>query len=422
MAAPPPANRRGHGGTGQNGDGGCGPFPPRHAWTEAIGSDGALRWQTPLTVGGESGDETQPPLVVDGLSISAQDGALTALDLGDGHQVWRWTGGGSAYGMWPSGDTVIALTDQVSTHAHLTALDPATGHVVWQDHIAGMGLLGDQFLTGDGGLAWMRADGTLQVIDLADGHVRWSHSTGRTPALAAAGGNVLLGKAGTLTAYDAGTGNVRWSTHGHPQEPALTTAAGLVLVSSATMGGDSPTALTAIDPGTGHVRWQYDAGTDLTIVGGTSDGLLVARYVPDRRLTLLDVSDGKPRWTVDTALSLDTQAVFTGDSVVTVEGGVAGYPRVRVVSRSLRSGDVRWQLDATGAVVGRAPLTQLGSLVVVQEMARHPDQPGAATAYDIATGHHVWSASVPTIVQAPATAAGSVLIVQAADPSYGCAL
>src|SRR4051812_4024635 len=399
----------------------CGPFPPRHAWVQAVGSDGTLRWQVPLPVARDSGNESLPPLVVNGLAVSAVDGGLTAVGLSDGHRVWHWRGGDSIYGMWSAGDRVVVLTDQVSTHARLSALDAATGDAVWRVPIPGSGLLGDQVSTRDGGLAWMQADGNLQAVQLDDGRVRWTHSTGRVPALAVAGSNVLLGRSGTVTAYDTRTGDVAWSAHGLPQDPALTVAAGRVLVTSDVSGGDSPTSLTALNPATGHLQWRYDVGMDPTVVGGEGDSLLVATYVPKRRLSLIDAATGRSQWTVNTAVSLDTHSLVTSDSVITVEGGVSGYPRIQMVERARRTGQQRWQ-HALSSAVGREPLNVLGSLVVVQQAPAHPNQSSSAIAYDIATGQRQWTQKVPTLVQAPAISTGSVLLILSADPGYACAL
>ena len=70
--------------------------------------------------------------------------------------------------------------------------------------------------------------GVLQVVNLADGYVRWQR---RLPAwaLAAAGGVVIYGLNGRLAGYDDRTGELRWTARGLPQDPAIQVTAGLGL-------------------------------------------------------------------------------------------------------------------------------------------------------------------------------------------------
>jgi hypothetical protein len=87
----------------------------------------------------------------------------------------------------------------------------------------------------------------------------------------------------------------------------------------------------------GRIEWRFDPGIAVTVLAEGPAGLAVATYVPARRLYLLDPRTGRPRWRAATAVALAAPLV-TATRVVAVEGGVAGYPVVRLVSRNAATG------------------------------------------------------------------------------------
>src|SRR5437763_6485478 len=102
----------------------------------------------------------------------------------------------------------------------------------------------------------------LQVVNLADGRVRWQHRIPASPALTAAGGLVIYGLNGHLTGYDSRTGGLRWAvTPGVSNAPAFQLAGGLLLVTSTTTGPSVPKTLTAVIPAPGRVAWRFDPRT-----------------------------------------------------------------------------------------------------------------------------------------------------------------
>jgi outer membrane protein assembly factor BamB len=323
--------------------------------------------------------------------------------------------------MWRWGGLVAVLTDQVSTHARLTGLDAATGAVRWVLRLPGAGLLGGQAATG-GALAMIRSDGVLQVVSLADGRVRWARFAGRWPALAAAGGVVMFGMGGRLTGYSARTGQVRWTRAGLPGQTQVQVLAGLALVSSNGTGRYTRTTLVAVAPATGRVRWRFDPGSGDTVLADGPAGLAVATYVPARRLFLLSAWTGRPRWRAATAVALGVVPLVTAASVVAVEGGVAGYPAVRLVSRDAATGRPRWARALATVPGGPLPVLRVRGQAIVQMAAARPGQPAPLLSYDLATGHLAWRAMMPALVQAPLVPVAGGLLVQPADPGYGCPL
>jgi outer membrane protein assembly factor BamB len=400
---------------------GCGRFPPRHAWAVAVTAAGRIAWRTPLATGGTTTIGPVTPVLAGPVAVFAQDGIVHGLRIAGGRQLWAWRGGQAVYGMWRWGGLVAVLTDQVSAHAAITGLDAATGAVRWVRPLPGSGLLGGQAVTGDGGLAMLRADGVLQVVSLADGRVRWARSVGRWPWLAAADGVVLFGMGGRLTGYDARTGQVRWTRAGLPGRTQVQVFAGRALVTSNGSGQDTSTALVAVDPVSGRSEWRFDPGNAVTALASGPAGLAVASYVPARRLYLLDPRTGRPRWRAATAVALDTVPLVTAAGMVAVEGGVVGYPAVRLVSRDAATGRQQWARPLATSAVGPQPVLQVAGQVIVQGGAG-PHRVAPLLAYDLATGRPAWRAGLPAFVQAAPVPASGGLLLQPADPGYGCAV
>jgi outer membrane protein assembly factor BamB len=347
------------------------------------------------------------------------------LDLSDGHPLWSWTGGPLLAGMWRWDGLVAVLAGQVS-RSSLTGLDAATGAVRWSLRLPGRGPLGGLAATADGGLAMMTTNGILQVVNLADGAVRWHRAVGASPVLTAAGQLVVSGVNGRLTGYDDRTGQPRWTTGGLPEQSAIQLAAGLVLVTSDTQGPGITTALTAVVPGTGRVAWRFDPGTPVTVLSAGPAGLTVATYDP-RRLYLLDPRTGRPRWHADTFVVQDSVPLVTATDVLGFEGpltGVEGQPAVDVVDRAAATGVVRWQDTLTGPFPGGWQVLAVpgsGPLAVVQGEPSRAGDPAPLLAYQLSSGRAAWRVDMPAFVQAPPVLAPGSVLVQPADPTLACA-
>lgn len=399
---------------------GCGSLPPRHAWAAEVTSAGQVAWRTPVPVRGTAGfGPAIPPLVAGTVGVFAQDGKVHGISLADGREAWSWGDGEPVYGMWRWQSLVVVLTQQVGANARLTGLDAANGGVGWTRRLPG-GLLGGQFTTADGGLAILGTNGVLQVVDLGDGRVRWSRFAGRWPGLAAADGVVMFAMGERLTGYDDRTGTIRWKLSGLPGQTQVQAMAGLALVTSNGSGPFTRTALVAVDPANGRIAWQFDPGPAVTPLSAGPAGLAAATYVPARRFYLLDPRTGRPRWGVTTA-AVNTVPLVTRTRVISVEGGMAGFPTVRLVSRSAASGAVLWARRLSTTPAGVQPVLLRAGDAVVQTAPRRAGQPAPLLAYDLATGKPAWTADMPTFVQVPPVPVHGGLLVQPADPPEGCA-
>jgi outer membrane protein assembly factor BamB len=404
--------------------GSCGTPPPRHAWAVDVTRTGRVLWRTPLATRDDSLSAAVPPVTVGAVAVLAQDGIVHGVRLADGRPLWSWPGGQSVYGLWRRAGLVAVLTDQVSNHARLTGLDAATGGVRWSLRLPARGLLGGQALTADGGLAMAVIGQGLQVVNLADGHVRWRLRISASPALTAAGGVVIYGLNGHLTGYDARTGRPRWAiTPGVSHDPAFQLAGGLLVVTSTTSSPSIPNTLTAVVPATGRVAWRFDPpapptdpGAQASVLSAGPSGLAVATYDP-RRLYLLGLRTGRPRWHADTFVAQGTLPLVTGTSVI----GVEGQGHVAMVARDAVTGRVRWRASLSGPSESYVPILATGTLAIL------PGEPGTAgaaaplRAYQMATGRLAWQAAMPAFVQSPPVLVPGAMLVQSADPMYGCA-
>jgi outer membrane protein assembly factor BamB len=398
---------------------GCGgPVPPRHAWATDVSIDGHVRWQVRLPTFGPNPLDAASPVVVAGVALFAQDGVVHGLRLADGHRLWSWAGGQSVYGMWSWRGTVAVLTDQVSTHARLTGLDARTGRVLWTVRLPRLGLYGSQAATADGGLAMIGANSSIEVADLGTGRVRWARPAGESPGPVAIGGTVVSGAGGLLNGYDERDGQVRWTLPRVPSDPVLQGLAGLVLVTSGTIGPGEPTALTAVSPATGRVAWRFDPRLPVTVLGAARAGLAVTTY-DDRRLYLIDPATGQVRWHATTFIAQGTVPLVTATDVYTLEGGAVDYPLARIADRGAANGALRWARALGSEPVGPQPVLRIGMQAIVQT-GGNTGGTAPLLSFHADSGRPAWQVNLPTLVQTAPLEVPGGLLLQAADPGYGC--
>jgi len=89
-------------------------------------------------------------------------------------------------------------------------------------------------------------DGTVQVVNLANGHVRRSTVEDTRAVPIAIDGLVLARRNGVLHAFADRMGHRRWALAHLPVDQFDQVAAGKIIVSSAFVGPSYPTATTAI--------------------------------------------------------------------------------------------------------------------------------------------------------------------------------
>jgi outer membrane protein assembly factor BamB len=276
---------------------GEGPIPAGNAavmWTEASGAirqvvkvtDGRIRWQRPVSAGpAASGGslvqvESYYPAVVGNVAISTlTGGGLQAVNLQTGRELW--SSAGPALSATAAGHLVLltsAPNPAAAYDVQATAVDPATGHQLWQYGPFDPG--GVSFVEVDGALLYENVgttNPTLARIDPTTGQNLWSVPTYPNREVAANGGLVGLEQGGSiLIARNLATGAVKWQV---------------------------PTHITTLDANAQLLVVQGAAGADLVVENGGE-------------LAAFSATDGESAWTV--ALPASTAV----DGIVATDGGL----------------------------------------------------------------------------------------------------
>jgi outer membrane protein assembly factor BamB len=384
------------------------------------------------------------PLLSGGLAVVADGNAVTGLRLSNGRMLWRWTGPTWVGGLWQWHGLIIVLTDIAldnETAAQLTGLEVETGAVAWTRPMP-EGVAGQPTETSDGGLAVAEGDGGLEVVNLADGTVRWRRSPGEASPLATAGGTVVaVTGGGQLTGYDDRTGATRWTFANHADISSLTALNDQTVATGLYPSGiGMPISIADVfDAGTGRLRWQF----------GTSQAVPDPRYaflLPDPvihggpavlavddwsgQLWVLSLTDGHLRRSVSAPLVPGQAPLLAGQDVVTFQApdpkgvtpGALSVAGLMLVSTDTSTGMVRWVRHIPPNAT--EPIVQSGTEIVVSTY-----QSGAAgqvgdvlLAYRAATGQPVWRVTLPADVDGTPVPVAGGLVVEAGYDTEGCAM
>ena len=210
------------------------------------------------------------PVVVEGVMYVTSANECYALDAGSGRQIWHYqrsrtkgligvSAGGANRGVAVAGDRVFMVTD----HAHLIALDRATGALLWETEMADWKqnyystsaplIVGNLVIPGiAGGDDGVR--GFLAAYDQTTGKEVWRFWT--VPRRGEPGSESWQGKAidhpGAATwmtgAYDAQLDTLYWPI-GNP---------GPDLIGDDRLGDNLYSdSIVALDPKTGKLKWHF---------------------------------------------------------------------------------------------------------------------------------------------------------------------
>ena len=408
--------------------------PTRRAYATKVTSAGHVAWQDSLPTDPVMEGIVLQPLVFGRVAVFAEENAVYGIRLSDGRRLWRRafsattaSPSGTVYGLWASGGHLIVLIGQVSKNARLIELNPSTGAVGWTLRLPPAGLLGSQALGSDGTLAVLLPNGTLESIDLVKGRVLWKRHVGTSAGPAAVGPVLAAGGAGDAVGYRArGAGSALWTTRGLPPQTNLTAADGLFLAWSNTGGGNSPTAVTAVNPRTGRVAWRFDPHMGVTILGSGPAGIALATYFK-RELYLVNPAAGQARWSAATfaaaGFGIPGDVVVTGGQVAMAEAGIAAPPAsTRLVVRRASSGRVLWSTPLGTAGSGGVNLAVLplpGGPALAAALPASTGLTTRLTVSRLATGARLGSVTLPDMVVAPLTVAGTSILAQSDAPACG---
>ena len=411
---------------------GSGSCPTRRAYATEVTAAGRVAWQVSLPTAAQQQGIAAQPLVISGVAVFAEENAVYGIRVSDGHLLWRRVFSkdiasltGAVYGLWQADGRVVMLTGQVTSSARLTALTPSTGAVRWTLPLPAPGLLGSQAQGSGAALAILRPNGVLESVDLDSGRVLWTRPVGPSAGPAAVGPVIAAGGNGLAVGYAArGGGRSLWTARGLPPETNLTAAGGLFLAWSNAQGGGAPTAVTALNPRTGRLAWRFDPGPAVTILGAGPAGIALATYTAHPRLYLVNPATGRVRWSAATFAAaeygLPGQLVVTGSRVILAEGSAGG---TRLAVRNAADGRVLWSTPLGADAEGGANLALL-PLAAGQAVAATVWQGSGLstrlTVNRLATGAPLGSRTLPDLVMAPLTVAGTCVLAQSDSPA--CAI
>jgi outer membrane protein assembly factor BamB len=324
----------------------------------------------------------------DGELLLGRSNGTTAVDVATGAVVWSHEL--FAEDLPGSGVVVGHVFDDATPLDDIVALDLASGDELWRLE----GTASDGPWIDDGLVVWSDDERVLHAVDARTGEDRWEvdgyqlegHVTPLTrdgpPGSEPDDGVVLAYDAGDLVALDPGDGTERWRAGPWDADSFDVSPFGGVVVLTEGEDSANPTAYVGLDPATGDERWRVDTGDEysfmfvlgprhLAVVGdlsSTSDAATLAVVVADTgTVTEIELDSGV----------FDAAANDGAIAVVDQEGGLTAFAP---------DGASRWDAgdERFGAV------TVVGSTVA----ARTVD--GELVGFDAGSGAERWRVDVGT--------------------------
>ncbi len=277
-----------------------------------------------------------------------------------------------------SGDRLVVLT----RGGTVRGLDVATGAIVWETP------LGEGALTANNGRAVLRGpEGTVQLVQAADGRVEWraeSGVPGRPPALIDEQRVVVAG-AGGAAALDVHTGSLQW-THALPPVRSASLQGGVLLL------GEEDGTLRRRDPASGASLWaERPGGSSFTPAALGEDGRILLGG-DGRAFLSLDPKDGSRDWRWRVGASVAEAPVLLGRRVL--------FATLEDVLYALDQGNghMAWRADLPSRPLS-GPLL-LGPVVVVACHGARPLE-SVLVAVDGSTGRPLGTQVTPAELRPP---------------------
>lgn len=392
-------------------------LPPAHAHALEVTAAGRVRWQVPLGSAGPGLGLS--PVAVGAVTVFARGDVLYGLRMADGHPVWSRATGQDIAGMWRWQDLAVVLTQPDASGLELlTGLDASTGLARWRLRVAGS--VSGFSPTADGGMAILCGNGTLEVVDLSSGRVRWTRPDVYAAAMPVAGGAVLVSANGRLTSYDDRTGHVRWTEALMPAHmtsvanrlsPGAVGLAYLTGVQQLAAGQWTP-VLLGISTADGRLKWRFVPKAPQGSLDAYAPGLISVTSATGTTTwqDALDPATGRVRWKV--ASSYHT--------IATPLGILTGSDSSQISLRDTLTGHTRWTTPLTsGGPPGfpALPVLPSGHLLIMPAAA---DGSHLLTARQMSNGALAWQVTIPEPIAAPPSAAPGAFLVYTASVILAC--
>jgi outer membrane protein assembly factor BamB len=369
--------------------------------------DPPLVVRTSVLVGGQAPDGT---------------GSLRLVALDDGKEAWQVPTGAGKGVPTAAGDddrVVFRTNSPFGDPGVVVAVETKSGKQKWKSAANST----EDPVVVDGAAVQVTTDGNTIVADLGDGDQRW-RALARSYLASVDDSFVLLDRSGDLVGMEAAKGAEQWRSSPGPDacavgsrvvEETLLYAArpcpdadGGSGSGSGSAAGPATVTLSVVDVGhdgavTGSVDLPGDLVDQLEVVGDVAAVVSVANDA-DRRLTVVDLAEGKARWDAPLPngrlLALDASRVYHVDA--------AGH----LVAADRDDGDEAWTDDQPAALV--APVVADDTVYGVFGSGSTV----ALRALDAGNGKDRWKSPPALRGAGLVTVAGDVLYVGDADTVY----
>ncbi len=268
-------------------------------------NDGHVVWRVPLS----RAAGTRPQVVRGVLVVGCRDGTLYAFDPATGEEHWRFATGGDIISTPAVGGNLVVFG---SRDRHVYAVDATDGREVWR--FATDGVVHSSPTIRDGVVYVGSGDTHLYALDADSGQEQWRLDTGdwvvAQPVVDA--DSVYVGTAdGSFLAVDRRSGAERWRHHSGGEiwfTPAL--------VDGTVVFGSADYHLYALDTATGAERWRLATGNRVLSSVAVHRGTVFAGSF-DRCLYAVSVADGTIQWRLCTTAAM-LNPVVVGDFLLVV--------------------------------------------------------------------------------------------------------
>ena len=307
-----------------------------------------------------------PAVVGERVYVADRNGAVLALELERGRQIWRNKTGLAISAAAGVGGGLVLVG---SSEGQLAALDAETGEQRWRVDVSSEVLSVPQVY--EGTVIVQTVDGAISALDAGDGNRRWVYDRSvpvltlrgtSTPLVG--GGAVLAGFAnGEIVALDVSTGREVWNTavavpHGRTElQRIVDVDANPVVDGGILYAASYQGRLVSISLQNGHVLWSRDMST---YAGIAVDSSQVFVTDADSEVWALERRTGQSLWKqADLRRRSLTGSVVIGDYVAV--GDFEGY--LHLLSRSDGSIAGRVRVDSDG--IQATPVAVFGERLLV---------------------------------------------------------
>ena len=272
-------------------------------------------------------------LMVAGSSVVISGGnGPYALAAANGKQLWSRKSDGGSPLLVTGGVAYVAYAAKSDTTGGVTALDPASGTILWTFQFGPVADIAGGLAVADGVVYVTTSDGELFALSAANGAKR-QKVTGfgdfGAGTIAARNGVVYAGlddKKGTVVAVDMTSGKTLWrqslGSAGFP--PYVATTGGTIFAGTDSNAANSSGKVYALDAKAGKQLWS------MPVTGGVSEGLIAAGgtvysgggTLETGVLDAWEPASGKKLWSYTTKTdSLGNLTVVPGSRVYFGSGG-----------------------------------------------------------------------------------------------------